>query len=116
MCLTIVFWDLSGFSYLCRQLTDNQPHIISFLKEYFDEGAKIITNRKGILDKFIGDGIMAYFGYPRDDSNKAPIDAITSALEFRVSTYKGTIYQVLALSSWQANRHQFKIWFWLIGN
>ena len=54
---------------------------------------------------------MAYFGYPRDDSNKAPIDAITSALEFRVSTYKGTIYQLFAQPSWQANRHQFKMWY-----
>ena len=53
-------------------LIDNQSNIISFLKEYFDEEAKIISDRKGILDKFIGDGIMAYFGYPGDDANTCP--------------------------------------------
>jgi hypothetical protein len=79
--LTIAFWDISGFSELCNKLIDNQAHIISFLKEYFDESAKIISDHNGILDKFIGDGIMAYFGYPDDNSNEAPSEALTVALE-----------------------------------
>lgn len=86
--LTIAFWDLSGFSELCKQLIDNQSNIISFLKEYFDEGAKIISDRKGILDKFIGDGIMAYFGYPGDDANNSPTEAIMAPLEFRENFQK----------------------------
>jgi class 3 adenylate cyclase len=82
--LTIAFWDLSGFSNLCNQLIENQLEIISFLKEYFDEGARVIRDHGGILDKFLGDGLMAYFGYP-EDSDDVPIDALTAALEFRES-------------------------------
>jgi adenylate cyclase len=85
--LTIVFWDISGFSEMCNQLRDDQGKITYFLKDYFNEAAKIISKHKGILDKFIGDGILAYFGYP-DDDNNSPIESIMAALDLRDSFQK----------------------------
>jgi plastocyanin len=59
--LTIVFWDLSGFSVLCEKLKSHKELIVEFLREYFSEAAVIIQKHKGVLDKFMGDGIMAFF-------------------------------------------------------
>jgi adenylate cyclase len=58
--LTIVFWDLSGFSVLCENLKSYKELIVEFLREYFSEAAVIILKHKGVLDKFMGDGIMAF--------------------------------------------------------
>ena len=88
MRLTIAFWDISGFSELCNKLTDMPVHFLSFLKEYFDEGCKIINGRKGVLDKFIGDGIMAYFGYKAKNPATGPYNALMAALEFKGSFQK----------------------------
>ena len=81
--LAIAFWDISGFSDLCNKLTDKPVHFVSFLKEYSDEGSRIINGRKGILDKYIGDGIMAYFGYQGKYAASGPNEALLAALEFR---------------------------------
>ena len=87
--LTIAFWDLSGFSELCKQSIDNQSNIISFLKDILMKEPKLLKAiPKGILDKFIGDGIMAYFGYPGDYANNLPTEAIMAALEFRENFQK----------------------------
>jgi class 3 adenylate cyclase len=61
--LTIVFWDISGFSVLCESLQFNQELVVAFLREFFSEAATIIHKYDGVLDKFIGDGIMAFFGF-----------------------------------------------------
>jgi class 3 adenylate cyclase len=82
-CLTIAFWDLSGFSDMCNQLIDAPSTIVHFLKKYFNEANKIIHNNDGILDKFIGDGVMAYFGYYDNAGNQAAINAINAAIELR---------------------------------
>jgi Adenylate and Guanylate cyclase catalytic domain len=58
--LTIVFWDISGFSVLCEKLKSHQELIVEFLREYFSEAALIIRKYEGVLDKFMGDGIMAF--------------------------------------------------------
>lgn len=61
--LTIVFWDITGFSRLCEKL-DNQPHlIIGILQEFFNQADIIIHKYGGILDKFVGDSILGIFGY-----------------------------------------------------
>ncbi|MFZ0224484.1 MAG: adenylate/guanylate cyclase domain-containing protein [Candidatus Nitrosopolaris sp.] len=57
------------------------------MKDYFNEAARIISNRKGILDKFIGDGILAYFGYP-NDCNNSPSESIMAALDLKSSFQK----------------------------
>jgi class 3 adenylate cyclase len=85
--LTIVFWDISGFSILCEKLKSHKELIVEFLREYFSEAALIIRKYEGVLDKFIGDGIMAFFGYKDTDINdngkNGAISAVNAAIELR---------------------------------
>jgi adenylate cyclase len=86
--LTIVFWDISGFSVLCESLQFHQELVVAFLREFFSEAATIIHKHDGVLDKFIGDGIMAFFGFKDthvNDSNgkKGAICAVNAAIELR---------------------------------
>jgi len=81
--LTVVFWDISGFSTLCKDLNDYPDDIIYFLNNYFLKAIKIIKNNHVVLDKFIGDGILAYFGYNSRKGNGDPYNAILAALEFK---------------------------------
>ncbi len=85
--LTIVFWDISGFSVLCDSLQFHQELVVAFLREFFSEAATIIHKYDGVLDKFIGDGIMAFFGfkdaYVNDNGKKGAVCAVNAALELR---------------------------------
>lgn len=85
--LTIVFWDISGFSVLCESLQFNQELVVAFLREFFSEAATIIHKYDGVLDKFIGDGIMAFFGFKdthvNDNGKKGAICAVNAAIELR---------------------------------
>jgi class 3 adenylate cyclase len=60
---------------------------VAFLREFFSEAATIIHNNDGVLDKFIGDGIMAFFGfkgtYINDNGKKGAICAVNAAIELR---------------------------------
>jgi class 3 adenylate cyclase/plastocyanin len=88
--LTIVFWDLSGFSVVCESLKAHPVLVVEFLKEYYTQATNIIHKYDGVLDKFIGDGIMAFFGFhSRDgDENKHAIDAVNAAIELKDSFEK----------------------------
>jgi class 3 adenylate cyclase len=85
--LTIVFWDISGFSILCEKLKFHKELIVEFLREYFSEAALIIRKYEGVLDKFMGDGVMAFFGYKDTDINdngkNGAISAVNAAIELR---------------------------------
>jgi class 3 adenylate cyclase/plastocyanin len=85
--LTVVFWDISGFSVLCERLQFHQELVVAFLREFFSEAAVIIQKYEGVLDKFIGDGIMAFFGFKdthvQDNGKKGAICAVNAALELR---------------------------------
>lgn len=90
--MTTVFWDLSGFSSLCNELLEEPSTLVVFLNEYFVEAIKIIHKHGGVIDKFMGDGIMVYFGFDNDNNNDKVIDinygiydAINAALELKRS-------------------------------
>jgi class 3 adenylate cyclase len=83
--LTLVFWDISGFSVLCEILKENTQLVVAFLKEYFSEANRIVHKNNGILDIFIGDGVMAYFGFKNqsNESRDGTIDSLNAALELK---------------------------------
>lgn len=75
---TILFSDIRNFTKLTEELGAVQ--IISLLNKYFDGMVGSIHKFNGILDKFIGDAIMAVFGIPYTDVSDA-INAVDCALE-----------------------------------
>jgi class 3 adenylate cyclase/CheY-like chemotaxis protein len=56
---TVVFWDVRGFSDLCHRLTA-QP-LLGFVSDYYGLATEIVFRHGGILDKFMGDIVMAIF-------------------------------------------------------
>ena len=79
--VTVVFWDVSGFSTLCKKFYNFEASVNYFLRIYFEKAIEIIKKHNGVLDKFMGDGILAYFGY--NTINGDPFSAIDAALEFK---------------------------------
>jgi class 3 adenylate cyclase len=85
--MTIVFWDISNFSKLTEVFKDHPELIAVFLNEYLGIAVPIIHENGGIVDKFIGDGILAYFGFKeRDDGGSVgALNAILAALKLKKS-------------------------------
>ncbi len=76
--ISVLFSDIRGFTLLSE---DTDPEkLISLLNDYFDPITQIILDQKGLLDKYIGDAIMAIFNAPIDIDRFAD-RACLSALE-----------------------------------
>jgi len=67
--VTILFSDIRGFTALSE--TREPSEVVSQLNEYLSVMTPIIFANQGIIDKFVGDEIMAYFGAPVNPENHA---------------------------------------------
>ena len=59
--MAILFADIRNFTELCDFFQEKQYTICEQMQEYFKSAGEIIYRHGGILDKFLGDGIMAEF-------------------------------------------------------
>ncbi len=82
---TVLFSDIRSFTTLSEEL--GAQGIVSLLNEYFTLMVDIITDEEGMLDKFIGDALMAIFGTPfphEDDADRGVKASIRMMEELRL--------------------------------
>ncbi|MDR0879053.1 MAG: adenylate/guanylate cyclase domain-containing protein [Treponema sp.] len=94
--LSILFSDIRGFTTISEAIKD-PADLVESLNRYFSDQVDIIMNRNGIVDKYIGDAIMAFWGAParhEDDALQSVlsgldmIDALSHFNEYQVKTGK----------------------------
>jgi adenylate cyclase len=78
--VTVVFADITGFTTLVEENPVEQ--VVEVLNRYFETIVPVIFKYGGMLDKFLGDGVMAVFGIP-DATDLDPVNAIKCAVDIQ---------------------------------
>lgn len=77
----VLFSDIRSFTTLSEHLDAEQ--VVELLNRYFGRMTKMVHKHHGTVDKFIGDGMMAFFGAPNSIPNpeKAALEAACDMLD-----------------------------------
>jgi adenylate cyclase len=60
--MTVLFCDMQGFTPLSERMTPSA--MVTILNEYLSVMSKAVREHEGIVDKYIGDAVMAFWGPP----------------------------------------------------
>ena len=95
--MTVLFCDLKGFTSLSEGMTPQG--LVKVMNRYLSIMSEPIRTNRGIIDKYIGDGIMAYWGPPFvDEADHAQL-ACLAALEMieRIDKLRQEIPELLGV-------------------
>ncbi|MBL6765791.1 MAG: adenylate/guanylate cyclase domain-containing protein [Verrucomicrobiae bacterium] len=103
--ISVIFCDIRGFTAMTQNMTPTD--VIALMNEHFTELTRIVYRHHGVVDKFVGDLIMAVFGAPKSYGNDADNAArccleMIAACEKRNRTATQPIHVGIGLASGQA--------------
>ncbi len=89
--LTVVFTDLAGFTSLSEKLGEDT---VPLLNDYMSLMVPAIRKQNGYVNKFLGDGIMFFYGAPLDNEKHA-VSAVYTVLEMQglVDRFNETLHE-----------------------
>ena len=76
--LSVLFTDIEGFTSITERNTPED--LVKDLAQYLGLMGGVIMKEKGVIDKYIGDAIMAFWGAPKDVDNHAYHACISAIL------------------------------------
>lgn len=76
--ITVMFADIRSFTALAEQMEPEE--VVSMLNQYFSKMVDIVFRHNGMLDKLVGDQLMAIFGHISDEKQGAN-DAVLAAMK-----------------------------------
>lgn len=77
--ITVSFCDMVNFTPLCENLSPNT--LEELMNVFFSKMSVAVHKNRGVIDKFIGDSIMSFWGFPFTDKAMQTIDACQTALD-----------------------------------
>jgi len=83
--LTVMFADIRSFTAISEQMAPED--VVTMLNDYFTVMVDIVFAHDGMLDKFVGDQLMAVFGHLSDEQ-KGARQAILAAMEMQQAMRK----------------------------
>ncbi len=101
--MTVMFCDMKGFTSMSEGLTPQG--LVKVMNCYLNTMSEPIRNRRGIIDKYIGDAIMAYWGPPFvEESGQARLTCL-AALDMigRVPALRRQLPELLGMRAMPAD-------------
>ena len=80
--MTILFSDVRGFTTISEHYKDDPQGLTHLMNRFLTPLTNAIIERKGTIDKYIGDAIMAFWNAPVDDEDQE-VNACDAALEMQ---------------------------------
>lgn len=77
--MTVFFADVVGFTALSEQLSPTE--LVATLSDYLEEMEVCVSHHQGIVDKYIGDAVMAFWNSPLRPQPNAELLACAAAVE-----------------------------------
>jgi len=78
--LTVLFSDIKGFTSISEKMDPEE--LVNFLNEYLTAMTNLVFKYDGLLDKYIGDAVMAVYGTPLEVPNH-PLQACRTGLDMQ---------------------------------
>ena len=78
--MTIMFSDMRGFTSISETYKNDPQGLTALMNRFLTPLTNAILNRKGTIDKYMGDAIMAFWNAPLDDKDHQ-LNACEAALD-----------------------------------